>query len=49
MLTLSKDGAPGSQNGFDNSGQRLSFPRWQSNQTNVQRTDAIIKRLGKFL
>ncbi|KAI0281199.1 exo-1-3-beta-glucanase [Russula aff. rugulosa BPL654] len=39
-------GAPGSQNGFDNSGQRLSFPEWQSKQANVDRTDAIIKNLA---
>ncbi|KAF9070831.1 exo-beta-1,3-glucanase [Rhodocollybia butyracea] len=42
-------GAPGSQNGFDNSGQRLSFPTWQENQTNVQRTDAIIKTIANMV
>jgi glucan 1,3-beta-glucosidase len=31
---------------FDNSGQRLSFPQWQSNQTNIDRTNAIIKNLA---
>ncbi|EED84031.1 candidate exo-beta-1,3-glucanase from glycoside hydrolase family GH5 [Postia placenta Mad-698-R] len=31
-------GAPGSQNG-------LSYPEWQSNSTNVQRTDSIIKTI----
>jgi glucan 1,3-beta-glucosidase len=31
---------------FDNSGQRLSFPQWQSNQANVGRTNAIIKSLA---
>jgi len=36
-------GAPGSQNGFDNSGHRVSSPQWYTNNTNVQRTDAIIK------
>ncbi|KIP11128.1 glycoside hydrolase family 5 protein [Phlebiopsis gigantea 11061_1 CR5-6] len=41
-------GAPGSQNGFDNSGQRLSFPGWHSNNTNVQRTDAIIKQIASM-
>jgi len=42
-------GAPGSQNGYDNSGHRIPYPEWQSNQTNVQRTDAIIKQLeGMF-
>lgn len=38
-------GAPGSQNGYDNSGHRLSYPEWQSNSTNVQRTDSIIKTI----
>jgi len=39
-------GAPGSQNGFDNSGQRLPQPKWQTEATYVQRTDAIIKTLA---
>ncbi|KAH9947128.1 exo-beta-1,3-glucanase [Amylocystis lapponica] len=39
-------GAPGSQNGFDNSGHRVSTPEWQSTSSNVQRTDAIIKKLA---
>ncbi|GJJ13359.1 hypothetical protein Clacol_007611 [Clathrus columnatus] len=47
-LIVDLHGAPGSQNGFDNSGQRLPFPKWQSNQTNVQRTDAIIKTLASM-
>ncbi|KAI0094429.1 exo-beta-1,3-glucanase [Irpex rosettiformis] len=41
-------GAPGSQNGFDNSGHRVSFPGWHSNSTNVQRTDNIIKRIASM-
>jgi len=41
-------GAPGSQNGFDNSGHRISYPEWQSNSTNVQRTDAIIKTIASM-
>ncbi|KAF8910117.1 glycoside hydrolase family 5 protein [Gymnopilus junonius] len=47
-------GAPGSQNGhfmfssFDNSGRRLSSPTWQTSQTNVNRTDAIIKTLASM-
>ncbi|EGN93094.1 glycoside hydrolase family 5 protein [Serpula lacrymans var. lacrymans S7.3] len=41
-------GAPGSQNGYDNSGHRISFPEWQSNQTNVDRTDAIIKTIASM-
>ncbi|KAI9453571.1 exo-beta-1,3-glucanase [Lactarius psammicola] len=39
-------GAPGSQNGFDNSGQRMPFPQWQSSQTNIDRTNAIIRRMS---
>ncbi|EPQ60446.1 glycoside hydrolase [Gloeophyllum trabeum ATCC 11539] len=39
-------GAPGSQNGFDNSGQKMDFPHWHSNGTNVARTNAIIKRIA---
>jgi glucan 1,3-beta-glucosidase len=31
-------GAPGSQNGYDNSGQRISYPLWATNSTNVNRT-----------
>ncbi|TBU62583.1 exo-beta-1,3-glucanase [Dichomitus squalens] len=41
-------GAPGSQNGYDNSGHRISFPQWHSNSTNVQRTDAIIKQIASL-
>ena len=33
---------------FDNSGQRLSFPGWHSNQTNVDRTNAIIKTIANM-
>ncbi|KAF5352453.1 hypothetical protein D9756_005900 [Leucocoprinus leucothites] len=39
-------GAPGSQNGFDNSGQRLPNPTWQNKQENIDRTNAIIKRIA---
>ncbi|KAH7925913.1 glycoside hydrolase family 5 protein [Leucogyrophana mollusca] len=38
-------GAPGSQNGFDNSGERLQSPGWHSNATNVHRTDAIMQTI----
>lgn len=31
-------GAPGSQNGYDNSGQRTSNPQWAVNPANVSRT-----------
>ncbi|RDB29660.1 Glucan 1,3-beta-glucosidase [Hypsizygus marmoreus] len=39
-------GAPGSQNGFDNSGQKLSNPTWHTSQSYIARTNAIIKRIG---
>ncbi|KIK56251.1 glycoside hydrolase family 5 protein [Collybiopsis luxurians FD-317 M1] len=39
-------GVPGSQNGFDNSGQRLSFPTWQQNNTNVERSNNVIKTIA---
>lgn len=42
-------GAPGSQNGFDNSGERMNFPMWHSNDTNVARTDAIIQTIATML
>ncbi|KJA28398.1 glycoside hydrolase family 5 protein [Hypholoma sublateritium FD-334 SS-4] len=38
-------GAPGSQNGFINSGHQLYTPGWQANQTNVDRTTALVQRL----
>ncbi|KAF8527568.1 exo-beta-1,3-glucanase [Hysterangium stoloniferum] len=47
-LIVDLHGAPGSQNGFDNSGQKMDFPEWQSNSNNVQRTDAIIKTLANM-
>lgn len=41
-------GAPGSQNGFDNSGQlKRSGPEWHLNPTNVERTNAIVKTLAE--
>ncbi|KAJ3838851.1 glycoside hydrolase family 5 protein [Lentinula raphanica] len=48
-LIIDLHGAPGSQNGFDNSGQRLSFPTWQENENNVQRTDAIIMTIANMV
>jgi len=41
-------GAPGSQNGFDNSGQKTSNPSWHLNQRNIDRTNAIINRLASM-
>ncbi|KAJ7757809.1 glycoside hydrolase family 5 protein [Mycena maculata] len=48
-LIIDLHGAPGSQNGFDNSGHRISFPEWHSNATNVQRTDTIIKQIASMV
>ncbi|KAJ7754931.1 glycoside hydrolase family 5 protein [Mycena maculata] len=48
-LIIDLHGAPGSQNGFDNSGHRISFPGWHSNATNVQRTDTIIKQIASMV
>ncbi|PPR01922.1 hypothetical protein CVT24_001261 [Panaeolus cyanescens] len=41
-------GLPGSQNGFDNSGQAMSYPRWHTNSTNIQRSNAIVKRIASL-
>ncbi|KAI4528868.1 glycoside hydrolase family 5 protein [Schizophyllum commune Loenen D] len=38
-------GVPGSQNGFDNSGQRMDYPTWHTQQSNIDRSNAIIKTL----
>jgi aryl-phospho-beta-D-glucosidase BglC (GH1 family) len=39
-------GAPGSQNGYDNSGQGMGYPSWQSNPSNVVRTLQVIDTLA---
>jgi len=39
-------GAPGSQNGFDNSGHRVDYPGWHTENDAVARTNAIIKTLA---
>ncbi|KAH8835533.1 exo-1,3-beta-glucanase [Flagelloscypha sp. PMI_526] len=39
-------GAPGSQNGYDNSGQKRDHPYWQTSQSNIARTNTIIKTLA---
>ncbi len=31
---------------YDNSGQKLPFPGWQSNKTNIARTNNIIKSIA---
>ncbi|EIN11009.1 glycoside hydrolase family 5 protein [Punctularia strigosozonata HHB-11173 SS5] len=47
-LIVDLHGAPGSQNGFDNSGRRISYPEWHTNSDNVDRTTAIIKKLANM-
>ena len=39
-------GAPGSQNGFDNSGHRVDYPGWHTESGAVARTNAIIRTLA---
>lgn len=39
-------GAPGSQNGYDNSGQRMDGPQWQTG-NNVQRTLGVLKTISQ--
>lgn len=39
-------GAPGSQNGFDNSGRKLDYPTWHTQQSNIARTNAVIGRIA---
>ncbi|KZV87112.1 exo-1,3-beta-glucanase [Exidia glandulosa HHB12029] len=43
-IILDIHGAPGSQNGFDNSGRR-GDPLWHKSQTNVDRTNSLMKKL----
>lgn len=38
-------GAPGSQNGFDNSGQRTNNPTWGNDQNSVLRTLDIVRTI----
>ncbi|OCH95383.1 glycoside hydrolase [Obba rivulosa] len=40
-------GAPGSQNGFDNSGQRTDTPEWANGNANISRTLDIIKFISE--
>ncbi|KAF9509204.1 glycoside hydrolase family 5 protein [Hydnum rufescens UP504] len=45
FVLIDLHGAPGSQNGYDNSGHRGSIS-WNIDQTNIDRTNAIIKALA---
>lgn len=42
-------GAPGSQNGYDNSGQRTDSPQWALNSANVNATLTIIQVIAAQL
>ena len=46
-VILDLHGAPGSQNGYDNSGQRTSNPAWGADSTSVPRTLDVIKFIAK--
>ena len=41
-VIVDRHGAPGSQNGYDNSGQRTNNPVWATNDANVNRTLEIL-------
>ncbi|KAJ7285147.1 exo-beta-1,3-glucanase [Mycena rebaudengoi] len=41
-------GAPGSQNGFSESGRRVKDPTWHTNKNNVARTQAVIKMMANM-
>ncbi|EJD00408.1 exo-beta-1,3-glucanase [Fomitiporia mediterranea MF3/22] len=45
-VVIDLHGAPGSQNGFDNSGRKLDFPTWQLEQQNIDRTNAVLKTIS---
>ncbi|KAJ7756388.1 glycoside hydrolase [Mycena maculata] len=46
-VILDLHGAPGSQNGFDNSGQRTSTPEWFNNPANISRTVDTLVYIAK--
>ncbi|PBK75640.1 glycoside hydrolase [Armillaria solidipes] len=48
-VILDLHGAPGSQNGYDNSGQRTSNPQWGSNATDVARTVDTVKYIAQHI
>ncbi|KAG8771802.1 exo-1,3-beta-glucanase [Serendipita sp. 397] len=45
-MIIDLHGVPGSQNGFDNSGQKMNYPLWHTNSDNIARTNQIIKTLA---
>ena len=46
-VILDLHGAPGSQNGYDNSGQRTSNPVWADNADNITRTVDTLRFLAE--
>ncbi|KAJ9668356.1 glucan exo-1,3-beta-glucosidase [Coniosporium apollinis] len=48
MVMIDLHGAPGSQNGYDNSGQRLANPGWQQGDTVAQTLEVIQKIADKY-
>lgn len=47
FVILDVHGAPGSQNGYDNSGQRMNYPTWASDAKNVNRTLDVVDWLAR--
>ncbi|CAE6475138.1 unnamed protein product [Rhizoctonia solani] len=47
FVILDVHGAPGSQNGYDNSGQRMGMPQWHTNPANVNRTLDVVAWLAQ--
>ncbi|KAH7086382.1 exo-1,3-beta-glucanase [Paraphoma chrysanthemicola] len=45
-IVIDLHGAPGSQNGYDNSGQRMDQPQWQTGD-NVRRTLQVLKTISQ--
>lgn len=41
-------GVPGSQNGFDNSGQKMNYPLWHTSNSNINRSNAIIQTIASM-
>ncbi|PPQ67919.1 hypothetical protein CVT25_000331 [Psilocybe cyanescens] len=48
IIDLHGTSAPGSQNGFDNSGQKMKYPQWHTQQAYVDRTKAVIETLASM-
>jgi glucan 1,3-beta-glucosidase len=46
-IILDLHGAPGSQNGFDNSGQRMLGPSWAVDQGNLNQTLQVIETIAR--